>query len=266
MSNLSPESVREAVRDNYGAVARGEVSGCCAPSCCAPGAVLPTGGSEALGYSAAELNSLPEGVDLGLGCGNPLAIARLQPGETVLDLGSGPGLDCLLAAQRVGPEGRVIGVDMTADMVKKARANAVSAGVENVSFRLGEIEHLPVSDGSVDAILSNCVVNLSPDKAAVYADAFRVLKPGGRLAIRDVVLTAPVPDELAQSVAALVGCAAGAAQASEVVEILKGAGFTDIRVDVDEKSRTMIDEWLPDMGAGDVAASAEIRARKPEAV
>lgn len=264
MTTLSPDQIKSAVRDNYGAVARGQTTGCCAPACCSPDAVIPQNGSEALGYSAEELASLPEGTDLGLGCGNPLAIARLQPGETVLDLGSGPGLDCLLASQRVGPTGQVIGVDMTADMITRARSNAEAAGATNVSFRLGEIEHLPVADATVDAILSNCVVNLAPDKRAVYAEALRVLRPGGRLAIRDVVLTAPVPQELRDSVSALVGCAAGAAEASEVVTILEELGYADVQVSIDESSRAMIDEWLPGMGAGDVAASAEIRARRPQ--
>jgi ubiquinone/menaquinone biosynthesis C-methylase UbiE len=200
---------------------------------------------------------------MGLGCGNPQAIAALRQGETVLDLGAGGGFDCFLAAKQVGSTGRVIGVDMTADMVSKARGNAAKLGASNVDFRLGEIEHLPVSDASIDVILSNCVINLSPDKAAVFREAFRVLKPGGRLAISDVVATKEVPTGLADSLASMAACIAGAAAVSTVRAMLAEAGFSDVAVDVSEQSRSFIREWVPGSGAEDFVASASIRAVKP---
>jgi SAM-dependent methyltransferase len=200
---------------------------------------------------------------MGLGCGNPQAIAALQPGEVVLDLGAGGGFDCFLAAKRVGKKGRVIGVDMTPDMVSKARLNATKAKATNVEFRLGEIEHLPVADGEVDVIISNCVINLSPDKAAVLREAFRVLRKGGRIAISDVVATAKMPRALAKDVAALTGCVAGAAQVDDLRAMLADAGFKGIDVDVSEESRAFIREWFPGTGAEKVVASAKITARKP---
>jgi SAM-dependent methyltransferase len=200
---------------------------------------------------------------MGLGCGNPQALASLEPGETVLDLGSGGGFDCFLAAKQVGPSGRVIGVDMTPDMVHKARANGRKLGAENVDFRLGEIENLPVPDGDVDVILSNCVINLSPDKPAVFREAFRVLRPGGRLAISDVVATAAIPAELERELVALTGCVSGAARASELEAMLRDAGFEEVRVDVREESRVFIRDWLPGSGAENYVASASIEAIKP---
>ena len=265
-SPVAADAVRATVRDQYAAVARTPAatsSACCAPGCCTPGG-NPTA-SLALGYDAADLAAVPEGANMGLGCGNPQAMAQLQPGETVLDLGSGGGFDCVLAAQRVGPTGQVIGVDMTPDMVSKARANAVVAKTSNVSFRLGEIEHLPVADHSVDVIMSNCVINLSPDKAAVFADAFRVLKAGGRLAISDVVATGDLPEALRRDVTAVVGCIGGAAPVTELQQLLASAGFVDVVVDVDEASRAVIADWLPGSGAERYVASAKIAARKPVA-
>ncbi len=259
MNEQSKDEVRAVVREQYGKVARSTASSC-APGCC--------GGSNAdmslkLGYSAEELASVPEGANMGLGCGNPQAIAALKAGETVLDLGAGGGFDCFLAAKQIGPSGRVIGVDMTPDMVTKARANAQKLGVTNVDFRLGEIEHLPVPDGTVDVILSNCVINLSPDKGAVFRDAFRVLKAGGRLAISDVVKLKELPAALENDVLALTGCVSGAVTVDRVRALLEEAGFEAISIDVRPESREFIREWLPDSGVEDYVASASIEAVKP---
>lgn len=267
MSEQTNDEVRRAVRDQYGKVARAEGTTACAPACCGSNPCGPgPEGSVALGYSKEDLAAVPEGANMGLGCGNPQALAGLRAGETVLDLGAGGGFDCFLAAKQVGPTGRVIGVDMTADMVSKARANAATLAATNVEFRLGEIENLPVPDGTVDVILSNCVINLSPDKAAVFRDAFRVLKPGGRLAIADVVATAPLPDSLAKEIAALAGCIAGAATVETTLALLREAGFDGIRVDVREESRSFIRDWMPGSGAERYIASATIEAVKPGAV
>jgi SAM-dependent methyltransferase len=215
----------------------------------------------AMGYSAGELAAAPEGADLGLGCGNPQAIAALRPGDTVLDLGSGGGFDCFLAAKRVGRSGTVIGVDMTPEMVTKARGNARKVEATNVDFRLGEIEHLPVADGSVDVVLSNCVINLSPDKSAVFREAFRVLKAGGRLAISDVVAVKDMPPELAQSVEAMTGCVSGSAKVADLETMLRDAGFEGIRIVVKPESGAIIAQCLP--GAEDYVASATIEGKKP---
>jgi ubiquinone/menaquinone biosynthesis C-methylase UbiE len=217
-----------------------------------------------IGYSPEELQAVPAAADLGLGCGNPQAIAALQPGETVLDLGSGGGFDCFLAARQVGPDGRVIGVDMTAEMVAKARNNAQEADYNNVEFRLGEIEHLPVADGSVDVILSNCVINLSPDKPQVFREAFRVLRPGGRLAISDVVATAPMPEAVRSDLALYAGCLAGAATIEELETALRSAGFDQIRIQPKEESRHFIRDWAPGRGIEDYLVSAGIEAVKPK--
>jgi arsenite methyltransferase len=259
MKETTKDEVRAAVREQYGSIARGAAGGSCSPGCCGPGAAA----SLELGYSAEDLAAVPEGANMGLGCGNPQAIAALSAGETVLDLGSGGGFDCFLAAKQVGPTGRVIGVDMTADMVAKARANAEKLGATNVEFRLGEIEHLPIADATVDVILSNCVINLSPDKSAVFREAFRVLAPGGRLAISDVVTTGQLPAALANDVAALTGCVAGAASAESIRELLAAAGFQSIRVDIKEESRQFIQNWMPGSGVERFVASATIEAVKP---
>ena len=259
MNEQTREGVREAVREHYGSIARLGDEKSCVPGCCGSGADAGT----RLGYSPEELNVVPDGANIGLGCGNPQAIAALEEGETVLDLGAGGGFDCFLAARQVGPTGRVIGVDMTADMVARARSNARKAQTTNVEFRLGEIEHLPVADNSVDVILSNCVINLSPDKAAVFQDAFRVMKPGGRLAISDVVTIKPLPPELATDVEALTGCVSGAVPTETVRNLLHAAGFESIRVDVQEASREFIRDWMPGSGVENYVASATIEAVKP---
>ncbi len=257
----NPDTIRQTVRDQYGAIAR-EGTSCCAPSCCTPGASASPKG-QLLGYSAAEEAAAPAGSNLGLGCGNPQAIASLQLGETVLDLGSGAGFDCFLAARAVGPNGQIIGVDMTPDMLARARTNAHKASVANVEFRLGEIERLPVRDGEVDVVISNCVVNLSPDKPAVYREAFRALRPGGRLAIADVVAREPLAPEFQADLALLVGCVAGAATVAEVGEALRTTGFVDIRIEEKAGSRELVESWAPGHPAANLVMSATIQARKP---
>jgi ubiquinone/menaquinone biosynthesis C-methylase UbiE len=227
---LEDEKVRKSVRKGYAKVAKRN-SGCCAsekPSCGCTGSVEEI--SKAIGYSEEELSSVPEGSNMGLGCGNPVALAWLREGETVLDLGSGGGFDCFLAASRVGPKGKVIGVDMTPEMVDKARENLRKSKHRNVEFRLGEIENLPVADGSVDVIISNCVINLSPDKKRVFEEAFRVLKPGGRLMVSDIVLLKELPEEIKTSIEAYVGCVAGAMLKDEYLGTVGKAGFKDVRI------------------------------------
>jgi SAM-dependent methyltransferase len=255
MNPQNNDEVRAQVRTAYAKVARGQ-DGCSVGCCGTQGS-----GSLALGYSTDDLSSVPEGADLGLGCGNPQAIAALGLGETVLDLGSGAGFDCFLAAKRVGRNGRVIGVDMTPEMVTKARDNARRVGATNVDFLLGEIEHLPVGDASVDAILSNCVINLSPDKAAVFREAFRVLKPGGRLAISDVISTRPMPPELAKSMEAYTGCVAGAASEEALRALLVQAGFVDVAIRVRAESGAIMEQCMP--GSAGYVASATVEGRKP---
>jgi SAM-dependent methyltransferase len=273
----SEAEIRQSVREGYARVARTSGSGC-GPTrgCC--GTSAPEAVSRAVGYSDEELAALPAGANLGLGCGNPVALASLRPGETVLDLGSGAGIDCFLAARKVGSTGRVIGVDMTPEMLEKARQNAAKAGVANVEFRLGEIEHLPVSDNSVDAVISNCVINLSPDKLQVFSDAFRVLKPGGRLMVSDLALTAPLPAPLRESVAAYIGCVAGALLKTDYLAAISGAGFTEVRVASEEHypvdmltdgpraGQVLSDSGLAReelLGAAQSVVSIKVTARKP---
>lgn len=257
-------NIREGVREHYAKVA--DASGCgCSTTCCTPGGPQRDARdvSQTLGYSAEQTGSVPDGANLGLGCGNPHAIAALRPGQTVLDLGSGAGFDTFLAAQAVGPQGRAIGVDMTSAMLTKARENALKAGLDNAEFRLGEIENLPVSDSSIDVILSNCVINLSPDKKRVFSEAYRVLKPAGRLAISDVVALEPVPDSMMSDMALYAGCASGAAQVGELQDMLEQAGFSDIRISPKPESREFIREWFPGKGLEERFASATIEAVKP---
>ncbi len=230
---MKEEEIKKAVREGYGKIAETR-SSCCGPatSCCGSQDIVQNI-SKRIGYSEEELKVVPEGANLGLGCGNPLALASLKPGEVVLDLGSGAGFDCFLAANQVGKSGKVIGVDMTAQMIDKARENARSGDYGNVEFRLGEIENLPVADNHTDIIISNCVINLSPDKKRVFQEAFRVLKPGGRLMVSDIVLLKELPNEIKNSVAAYIGCLAGAVTKAEYLGAIREAGFQETRV-VDE--------------------------------
>ena len=260
--------IKEMVRARYGGIAAAESkSGCCGPaasSCCeTSSASAEAGKSLQMGYSEAELAAVPEGANLGLGCGNPQAIAAMRPGETVVDLGSGAGFDCLLAAKQVGPTGHVIGVDMTHEMLKKARENAATVGARNVEFRLGEIEYMPIADDVADVIISNCVINLVPDKPQVFCEAFRVLKPGGRLAISDVVNTAPLPPELQADPTLICGCVSGAASPDKIEAWLADAGFVDVRVTPKPGSRELIKTWAPGRRVEDYIVSAFIEGRKP---
>jgi len=248
----SSEEIRHQVRVVYGQVTQ--------DSCCGTGPIKVN--SSRLGYSQSDLLTLPKGADLGLGCGNPLVIAALKPGETVLDLGSGAGVDCFLAARAVGATGQVIGVDMTPEMLTKARANAHHGGFQNVEFRLGEIEHLPVADHSVDVIISNCVINLSPAKLQVFHEAFRVLKPGGRLAVSDVVAQVELPVSFRQDERLYSSCLGGAETVDTLRRLLVTAGFVEIRIEFKESSRDFIKEWAPEHQIEDYVVSATIEAVK----
>ncbi|MDB4444135.1 arsenite methyltransferase [bacterium] len=282
MEMRDKEEIREAVRESYGKIARDggvtsetiQKSSCCGsvqiaddtsrqPSCCGPTDFSGENMSALMGYSKEDMGSVPEGANMGLGCGNPVALASLKPGETVVDLGSGGGFDCFLAAKEVGDTGKIIGVDMTPEMVSKARKAAEEMETNNVDFRLGEIEHLPVADNSADIVMSNCVVNLSPDKASVYRDAYRVLKPGGRLAISDIVATAPLPVEVQKNLGLVSACVGGAAAIDDIVDMLKQSGFQGIKISPKDESRSLISEWAPGSNAGDYVVSAYIEAVKP---
>jgi arsenite methyltransferase len=280
------ERIRQAVRARYGQVAASAAqdpentipqSGCCgAPSSpeSRTGKGCGCGSSPAvdlslekyqllLGYSKQDLDAAPQGANLGLGCGNPVALGSLLPGETVVDLGSGGGFDCFLSAAKVGPRGQVIGVDMTPDMITKARLNARQLNVPNVEFRLGEIEHLPVADNCADIIMSNCVINLSVDKQQVYSEAMRVLKPGGRLAISDIVATRPLPPEIQKDLALISACVGGAATIDDTRQMLEDAGFTDICIDPRPGSAEAMNAVVPGSRTGQYVLSADIKARKP---
>ncbi|MCY9656482.1 arsenite methyltransferase [Paenibacillus chondroitinus] len=265
MSQVQNDEVRQHVRNRYKqiAVESNPNASCCSStspttSCCN----TPDEVSSKLGYSNEELNVVPNGANLGLGCGNPQAIASLKSGEVVLDLGSGAGFDVFLASRQVGETGKVYGVDMTPEMVSRARQNAQSHGYENVEFRLGEIEHLPIVNDSIDVIISNCVINLSPDKEQVFSEAFRVLKPGGRLAISDVVMTSELPEELKSDLHSLASCVSGASTIDEVMVYLQRSGFQNIVVEPKDESREFIKDWVPGADVENYIQSAIIKAIK----
>jgi SAM-dependent methyltransferase len=263
------DSVRQHVRKSYAEVAEANNDGACCgeeSSCCgvSDDDAINTLISTRLGYSEDDLSKVPEGADMGLGCGNPRAIASLKAGEIVIDLGSGGGFDAFLAAHEVGESGHVIGIDMTPVMLSKARKNADKGQFTNVEFRLGEIEHIPVADNTADVIISNCVINLSPHKEQVFADAFRALKPGGRLAISDVVATAEMPEEMKNDPYLHAGCMAGASLIDELETIMAEAGFEKISIAPKDESRDFIRDWAPGRGVEAYVVSACIEAVKPQ--
>ena len=268
MSSAKDELIRESVRERYGDIARQGDAGCCGSSSdCGDTELIDlisiqNQHSSQMGYSNEELASVPEGANMGLGCGNPQAIAALKQGETVLDLGSGAGFDSFLAARQVGEKGLVIGVDMTPDMISKARENARKGSYDNVQFRLGEIEHLPVADATIDVIISNCVINLSTDKPAVFSEAYRTLKTGGRLAISDVVATADLPEEIKNDLALYSACVSGASTIADLEKVLANCGFTEIKIEPKDESREFIREWAPEIPLEEYVQSATIEARK----
>jgi arsenite methyltransferase len=277
------ESVRTAVREGYAAIARSEApqtSSCCGPSCCGgEQEQSATALASAIGYNEQELAEVPDGANMGLSCGNPTALAELQAGEVVVDLGSGGGFDIFIAGRKVGPIGRAIGVDMTPDMLARARRNQgdyeARTGMRNVEFRLGEIEHLPIADASVDAIISNCVINLSPDKPQVWREIARVLKPGGRVAVSDLALLRPLPDAVRSMVEALVGCIAGAVLVEETERMAREAGLGEIEVETKGDYFEQLKNWKDPLyqkiaetlpagaSVADYVTSLNIRARKP---
>lgn len=267
-SHAEHDSHRQDVRDAYAKVANAENNGegCgIESSCCgvSDDAAINTLISTRLGYSEDDLEKAPSGADMGLGCGNPRAIASLKEGEVVVDLGAGGGFDCFLASHEVGEAGHVIGVDMTPDMLSKARTNAVKGQYKNVEFRLGEIEHLPIENETADVIISNCVINLSPNKPQVFKDAFRVLKPGGRLAISDVVATVELPPEMRNDAALIAGCMGNASLVEDLEAMIKDAGFENVRVQPKDESKEFIRDWAPDHNVTDYVVSATIEGVKP---
>ncbi|MCG7317714.1 arsenite methyltransferase [Brevibacillus laterosporus] len=262
MNEVTRDQIRESVRDNYKKVALSATdnSSCCGPtSCCSPDADV----SLQFGYSIEEIKSVPAGSNLGLGCGNPQTIAELKENEVVVDLGSGGGFDCFLASKQVGNKGKIIGVDMTPEMISKARANAHKNQYTNVEFRLGEIENLPIANDTVDVIMSNCVINLSPDKGKVFQEAYRVLKSGGRLAISDIVMTNDLPDEIRKDIQLYSGCISGSSPINELKQHLINAGFIDIQIDPKDESKEFIKDWAPGKNVDDYIVSAVIKAIKP---
>jgi SAM-dependent methyltransferase len=283
MEKRAKEDIRNAVRQRYKQIAKAETAkpgksqaaSCCSPSnaianeipaasCCGGPEVTPEQISTVMGYSKKDFAGVIEGANMGLGCGNPVALASLKPGETVVDLGSGGGFDCFLAARQVGENGQIIGVDMTPEMVSKARKNAKQMGTRNVEFRLGEIEHLPVSDNRADLIMSNCVINLSPDKRQVYREAYRILKPGGRLSISDVLASTELPAKFRKNLALVAACIGGAATFEDTKKMLTQAGFQAIKITAHDNSRDLTRAWIPDKSdnALDYVVSAYIEAVK----
>jgi SAM-dependent methyltransferase len=265
---LPEDEIRQSVTKKYARAAESDPadSACCTPVCCSGSETISRQEfltlSAQMGYSPEELAAVPEGANLSLGCGNPQGIASLQPGETVLDLGSGAGLDCFLAARQVGSAGKVIGVDMTPEMVQRSRDNARSGGFDNVEFRLGEIEHLPAADRSVDVILSNCVINLSPDKPLVFREAYRVLKDSGRLAISDTVAVQNLPEDIKNDLDLYSSCISGAASIDDLQDILAESGFDEIQIEVKKKSSELIQAWSPGNNLAEYIRSALITAVK----
>ncbi|MDD4028633.1 MAG: arsenite methyltransferase [Caldisericia bacterium] len=255
------DHIREQVRTHYSEIAK-ENSSCCGRSCCGSTTLDNTAITTRLGYTNNELSAVPKGSNMGLGCGNPQAIAQMKPGDIVLDLGCGGGFDCFLAAKQTGAKGKVIGVDMAPEMLEKARKNARKGDYSNVEFRLGEIEHLPVADNSVDIIISNCVINLSPDKEQVFRETYRVLKSNGRLAVSDVVAITPLPDDVQQNIDAYCGCVAGAIQANEIEQMLRDVGFSEVTIEIKEDGKQLIGDWFPGSGMEKYVRPAMIAAVK----
>jgi SAM-dependent methyltransferase len=262
---MNEKETKKIVRESYAKIATQENTSCCGPveSCCGP-TNLASEVSKKIGYSNEEISAVPDGANLGLGCGNPTALASLKDGEIVLDLGSGAGFDAFLTAQKVGPKGKVIGVDMTPEMIEKARENAKKGNYKNVEFRLGEIEKLPSEDNSVDVIISNCVINLSPNKKNVFKEAFRVLKPGGRLMISDIVLLKELPEFIKESVEAYTGCISGAILKEEYIKIIKETGFQDVKI-VDEIT-VSLDLWINDPTAKTAMENLKISPEKAKEI
>lgn len=278
------EDIRIHVRERYGRIAAetkpGQTASCCGPieansDCCGPEVTVNLDQVITF-YEAPDVIDLPSEVTgLSLGCGDPVTLAALQPGQTVIDLGSGGGIDCFLAAKRVGEDGRVIGVDMTAAMIEKAQANKIKVGAENVEFRLGEIEHLPVADGTADVVISNCVINLSPDKPQVFREAYRVLRPGGRLAVSDIVTDGPLPGKVKNSLSAWAGCIAGAMDVNNYIAAIEAAGFVDVEMSPVYMDKSTIDDAVEQLDLGNVVDkeqdslyksvfSAKVSAYKPK--
>jgi len=265
---MKKEEVQKTVRERYGRIAKENSAGYCGTvktgvkfsSCCGNSSTAVESISKKVGYTDADINSVPEGANLGLGCGNPIALASLKKGEVVLDLGSGGGFDCFLASEKVGAKGKVIGVDMTAEMLDKSRENARSGGYKNVEFRLGEIENLPAADNSVDVIISNCVINLSNNKPRVFEEAFRVLKPGGRLMVSDIVILKELPEFIRESIDAYIGCVAGALNKDEYLRDIKAAGFKEVKV-LDETTYPL-DLFIDDEAAKLIIADMKLTAKQ----
>ncbi len=260
------EEIRDTIRKNYAEVALKGTDGggcCCSGNCCGASSTADINeASMRIGYTEDDLSNVPLEANMGLGCGNPIAIASIQEGNTVLDLGSGGGFDCFLARRQVGDSGYVIGVDMTPEMIKLARENAEKSGYKNVEFRLGEIEHLPVADTSIDIIISNCVINLSLEKEKVFHEAYRVLKNGGRLSISDIVATAELPDQIKQDLRLMAGCISGAEYIDNIVSMMQEAGFINIKLTLKDNSREILKTWAPNRCIEDFVASYIIEGTK----